>query len=116
MTKKYLYSFLLFIVIGFAYAQNNPAQQQPNEAKYSSQSIDGLSIYPNPAMINEKIYIESTKNDAKYVELYNVVGKKIFSTTINSKELLLPNSVNAGIYIIKIKEGTASSTRKIVIK
>ncbi|MTG97481.1 T9SS type A sorting domain-containing protein [Myroides sp. BIT-d1] len=98
---------------GTAFAQD---RIQPNEARYSTQSIEGLSIYPNPVVNNSKIFIESSKNAQKEVELYNVVGKKMFQVTLNSKELVLPYSVNAGIYIMKITEENSTATRKIIVK
>lgn len=116
MAKKYFYTILFFIGVvgaGTAFAQD---RIQPNDVRYTTQSIEGLSIYPNPVMNNSKIFIESNKNSSKEVELYNVVGKKIFTTTLNTKELVLPYSVNAGIYIMKIKEENATATRKIIVK
>ncbi|MHC5309103.1 T9SS type A sorting domain-containing protein [Myroides sp. LJL116] len=116
MAKNYIYSFLLLLaMLG---SSSIMAQQglQPNQANHSTQSIEGLSIYPNPTMINSTIYIESTKNAPKEVELYNIVGKKMLSVTLHSKELVLPYSVNAGIYIMKVREDNATATRKIIVK
>ncbi|MEC4112663.1 T9SS type A sorting domain-containing protein [Myroides pelagicus] len=116
MAKKYFYTLLTIIGLiatSTAFAQT---RIQPNDARYSTQSIEGLSIYPNPVVNNSKMYIESTKNAPKEVELYNVVGKKMFQVTLNSKELVLPYSVNAGIYIMKITEENATATRKIIVK
>jgi hypothetical protein len=44
-----------------------------------------------------------------------VLGKKVFQATINSKELNI-SSISPGVYIIKIKEGEATATRKLIIK
>ncbi|MHC5201984.1 T9SS type A sorting domain-containing protein [Myroides sp. LJL119] len=116
MAKNYIFTLLL-LVIGLS-GTNVLAQQgpQPNEARYATQSIEGLSIYPNPTMINSTIYIESTKNAPKEVELYSVVGKKMLSVTLHNKELVLPYNVNAGIYIMKVREDNATATRKIIVK
>ena len=118
MKKSYFFSllFVLFIAVTSQglYAQNR--MMPVNEAGHNTQSIPGLSIYPNPVMNNGKLYIESTKNASKEIELYSVVGKKVMTTTLHSKELVLPYSVNAGIYIMKIREENATATRKIIIK
>lgn len=116
MANKYFYTIVLFITMLGASSAFAQSGLRYNEPRFSNQNIEGLSISPNPAATSGKLYIESTKNDPKEVELYNVVGKKVFAMTMNTKELSLPYSVNAGIYIIKIRENNATSTRKIVIK
>ena len=118
MKKSYFFS-LLFILFAVVTSQEVSAQNRimpVNEVGHTTQSIPGLSIYPNPVMSNSKLYIESTKNASKEIELYSVVGKKVMSTTLHSKELVLPYSVNAGIYIMKIREENATATRKIIVK
>lgn len=119
MTKNYFYklffigSFLLLTSLGYAQVSTTGAFQ--NKATVVK-TIEGLSIYPNPATVNGKITIETKTNESKEIEIYNVVGKKIFSTSLSTKELILPNSVTAGIYMIKIRENNASATRKLIVK
>uniref|UniRef100_UPI004048B707 T9SS type A sorting domain-containing protein n=1 Tax=Flavobacterium sp. TaxID=239 RepID=UPI004048B707 len=50
----------------------------------------------------------------KKVEIFNVLGKKVLETVITSKEVNI-GQLEAGIYIIKIKEGDASATRKLIV-
>lgn len=110
--------YTLLLICSLFFTTNIVAQNigQPHQARYSNSSIEGLSIYPNPVMMNSTIYIESSKNQPKEVELYNVVGKKMLSVTMANKELVLPYSVNAGIYIMKIREDNSTATRKIIVK
>jgi len=118
MTKNYFYKLfflgilLLLTTLGYAQVSATSVSQKATVVK----TIDGLSIYPNPATINGKITIETKTNESKEIEIYNVVGKKIFSTSISTKELILPNSVTAGIYMIKIRENNTSATRKLIVK
>ncbi len=116
MAKNYIYCLIFFLTILVSGSIKAQQGLQPNGAKYTTQSIEGLTIYPNPTIINSTIYIESTKNSPKEVELYNIVGKKMLSVTLNSKELVLPYSVNAGIYIMKVREDNATETRKVIVK
>ncbi|GAL72730.1 hypothetical protein JCM19302_3224 [Jejuia pallidilutea] len=44
-----------------------------------------------------------------------MLGKQIKSTITTRKELDI-SSLNSGVYILKITEGTVSETRKLVIK
>lgn len=114
MNKKYFYILFLALFLGCFSHQEGFSQTQPATVK-SSESIDGLNIYPNP--ISEgRVYIDTKLNSSKDISLYNVLGKKILSTTINGRELLLPYTITPGVYIITVKEKEATSTRKIVIK
>ncbi|MDM1044088.1 T9SS type A sorting domain-containing protein [Myroides sp. 1354] len=119
MTKNYFYNYFLIgvfaLMTSLSVAQVSSGAVSSNKATVVK-TIEGLSIYPNPVQTNGKITIETKTNETKEVEIYNVMGKKILATQLNTKELVLPSSVTAGIYIIKIKENNASATRKLIVK
>ena len=79
-------------------------------------SIDGFAAYPNPVR-NGRLMITSATSDIKNVSIYNVLGRKIFTETISgtSKQLNI-SSIKSGIYILKVVEGTKSSTKKLVVR
>jgi hypothetical protein len=79
-----------------------------------SSAIEGLSLYPNPVS-NGKVYVTSKNDDEKDIIIFDVLGKKVIQTTINSRELNISN-LSSGVYIIKINEGDASATRKLIVK
>ena len=72
-----------------------------------------MSLYPNPNNTG-KVYITSRLNLDKKVEVFDVLGKKVIDITLYTKELNISN-LNPGVYIIKIKEGEASATRKLIV-
>lgn len=82
-------------------------------AKSQEPTIEGLSLYPNPNNTG-KVFITSKLNLDKKVEIFDVLGKKVIDVTLYTKELNISN-LNPGVYIIKIKEGDASATRKLII-
>jgi len=112
MIKKYTHIIFLLVVL-FSFS----AQAQENKpsaiAKTQEPSIEGLTIYPNPVN-SGKIFITTKSSLDKKVEIYNVLGKKVLDTVITSKEVNV-SQLEAGVYIIKIKEGEASATRKLII-
>lgn len=71
---------------------------------------DNFKVFPNPAssVINivSKIAIDK-------VELYNILGKKVMQSS-NNKPLNV-ESLNAGIYVLKVFNNNKSATKKIVI-
>ena len=107
MKKKYLYTItFLFCLFSLSLmAQEN---------KQSSTMIDGLSFYPNPVNTG-KIYITSKSSLDKDITIFDVLGKKVLQATINAKELSIA-SLSPGVYIIKIREGEATATRKLIVK
>jgi hypothetical protein len=111
MIKNYFYSItmLLFLVSFSASAQETKAQSRNQDT-----SIEGLNFYPNPVS-NGKIYITSKLSLDKDITIFDVLGKKVLQTILNSRELNIA-ALSPGVYIIKIKEGEATATRKLIIK
>jgi hypothetical protein len=105
MRNKYFYTILIVCLFSLgAYAQEN--RQQP--------AVDGLSFYPNPVSTG-KIFITSKSSMDKDVVIFDVLGKKVLQATISSKELNIA-ALSPGVYIIKIREGEATATRKLIVK
>ena len=111
MAKNYIYIILLFI----SFSVGAVAQESKNSNSSKSQEpiIEGLSLYPNPNNTG-KVFITSKLNLDKKVEIFDVLGKKVIDTILYTKELNISN-LNPGVYIIKIREGEASATRKLII-
>jgi hypothetical protein len=93
---------------------NAQAQESKGASAAKQESIEGLNIYPNPVSTG-RIYITSKSTQNKEVEIFDVLGKKILQATISSKELNI-SALTPGVYIIKIKEGDATATRKLIVK
>jgi hypothetical protein len=74
---------------------------------------DTFSVYPNPA--NGYVNITSQTSGDKNVTVYNVLGKQVINTTINTDRLDISN-LNSGIYIVKISQNGVSSTKKLVVR
>jgi Secretion system C-terminal sorting domain len=110
MSKKYLYITLLFL---FLSSSTLLAQEGKQNGK-NQDPIEGLSFYPNPVS-NGKIYITTKYNEDKQIIIFDVLGKKVLQTLLTSKELNI-STLSPGVYIIKIEEGDASATRKLIVR
>ena len=113
MKKNYFF----FIMTTLALLTTHVNIAQSNERLDSGkQNIEGLSIYPNPANGEQNfVYLTSKLNSTKHIEIYNVLGKRIFSIYLSDKKLNISN-LNKGVYILKITEEARSETRKLVIR
>jgi hypothetical protein len=76
--------------------------------------IAGLSVYPNPVS-NGKVYISSDSSEAKNVLVYDILGKQLIQKEVSNGTLDV-SSLNKGVYLMKVSEGAASSTRKLIIE
>lgn len=110
MKKNYIFK-LFFVALLFITAS---ASSQSNDGPPAKDNIEGLTIFPNPVN-NGKVYINTSQNLAKEIEIYDVLGKKVVSQVLYGKELKV-QYLNPGVYILKIKEGKFSATRKLVVR
>ncbi|MCH8534201.1 MAG: T9SS type A sorting domain-containing protein [Flavobacteriaceae bacterium] len=81
-------------------------------------SINGFektqfSLYPNPA--KNFVNLEVPAGESFEVNIYNVTGKKVYSTKINGSTRLDINSLQSGMYMINFKQGNQNTTRKLII-
>ena len=109
--KKLNYITFLFLLL---IVSSTKAQDVKQQSKIQESAIEGLSLYPNP-ITNGKVYIV-TKNDVeKEIQIFDVLGKKVFQSQLNTKELNI-SSLSPGVYIIKIREEESTATRKLIIR
>lgn len=104
----------ILCLVAFLSISNLGYSQISQSSTSDTETIEDLAIYPNPVS-NGKIYITSKKNLSKDIEIFDVLGKKIYSTSIFGKELNI-SKLSPGIYILKIKENNSTATRKLVVR
>lgn len=80
----------------------------------NDQVVGQFSIYPNPAT-KGYVNISSKVSGAKNISVFDVLGKQVIKTTLNGERLDI-SALNSGIYILKIEQGKASTTKKLVIE
>lgn len=88
--------------------------QENNQSNLQPQPTEALSFYPNP-VTDGKLYITSKNVTSREIIVFDVLGKVVFKVNTHSKEINIQN-IQPGIYMIRIKEGELSSTKKLIIK
>ena len=78
-------------------------------AGVSSQQLENVNMYPNP--VENKLFINS-KETLNKVEIFNLLGKKVLSTT-NTKSIDV-SSLSKSVYLVKISSDKGISTKKLV--
>ena len=75
---------------------------------------NGISIYPNPN--NGHFTVSNAEGNLMKVEVYNVLGEKVYSKTAADGSLIVNLEDNAkGIYLVKITINGVSTTTKITV-
>jgi hypothetical protein len=72
-----------------------------------------FNIYPNPASGNV-INIKTGVTGEKLVTVYDVLGKQVINTTIDSE--LNISSLKAGVYMVSVTQNNATITKKLVVQ
>lgn len=83
-------------------------------ASVNRNDIPNFSIYPNP-VTSGRLIIKSNVNINKYIEIYDILGKKQMSILMTGREINI-SKLNPGIYILKARIDGKTATRKLVIK
>lgn len=78
------------------------------------QPSNPFSIYPNPAT-DGYVNIVSKSKALKEVYIFDILGKEILETTLNSNRLDI-SSLRSGIFILKIVQGQSTITTKLIVK
>jgi hypothetical protein len=82
--------------------------------KVKQNSISGLNMYPNPVS-NGTLYITSNSSDAKYVSVYDILGKEVVNSKTTNNTVNVSN-LKSGAYIIKITEDGKTDIKKLIVK
>ena len=84
---------------------------------YSGLSIEdfnenNVNLYPNP--VKNNLTIELKSNVDTNIEIYNILGKRVFTNLINKTSNLNLQDLKTGIYIVKITQNNSTITKKLV--
>ncbi len=78
------------------------------------EDVLNLRIYPNP--VNDGyVNILSPVNGIKYVEVFDINGRKVIDTAINNNTLDV-SSINSGFYMIKVTIDGQTKISKLVVR
>jgi hypothetical protein len=76
-----------------------------------------FSIYPNPASTLLKVDMRGVAHEMKYIEVYDMTGKKMFETiTSDNKVVLNVENYPDGFYFIRLKSDSLNYTGKFCKK
>ena len=82
--------------------------------------LNDLTIAPNPNTGNFNVKFNSTSDKDIVINVYDISGRQIFAKTYPSQSLFSQNiqldTVQSGVYLVNIQNGSQKSVRKIVVQ
>jgi subtilisin-like proprotein convertase family protein len=82
-------------------------------------SLANFTVFPNPTQGNFTVQFNSDSSQAVQVELYDLRGRSVYHSNHENTGFINQNiqltAVQAGVYVLKVKDGTKQVTRKLVI-
>ena len=84
-------------------------------------SFAGFNLYPNPTKGEFTLNLEVINTAKVSVQLYDVRGrlideKEYYNTNTNFSERILFEEASAGLYLLKVTNGSKQTTRKLMIR
>ncbi len=76
-------------------------------------SANSFKVYPNPTSIGY-VNISSKSQISMKVSVFDVLGKQVINKTVDNNRLDV-STLSSGIYIMKISQDNATTTKKLVI-
>lgn len=73
-----------------------------------------ITIYPNP--FNDSFMIKNPNriSDVIQVQIFNILGARVLNTTQNIDDKIAVDQLKKGVYLVKIKNGTTTTHKKII--
>ncbi|WP_179376411.1 endonuclease [Winogradskyella wichelsiae] len=75
-------------------------------------NIQTVKLHPNPIQSDLTVALKS--NIDTNIEIYNILGKRVFKNTISKTSTLNLQNLKTGIYIAKITQGNSTITKKLI--
>ncbi len=75
---------------------------------------NSFSIYPNPSSRNLNLNISNLEKNAQ-VTIYNILGAKVYSNTLNSSKFSINTSQwQKGVYLVRVSSDNGTTTKRFV--
>ncbi len=90
------------------------------EGQFTSTTINGLNIYPNPA--RESVTLEfMSSNTATSIRIMSITGQLVYDQLVNSSEGIATHvlplaGIQPGVYIVEISDAGRSEKSRLVIE
>lgn len=87
----------------------------------NNEATGEIYIYPNPAKDRVAVNFDCSASGESVISMMDVTGKKVYSETFGSVEgnnsyIINLNGLSMGVYLMEVKNGEFTQTKKIVVQ
>jgi endonuclease I/chitodextrinase len=82
------------------------------ELNVNDYQLNDISIYPNP--VSNILNIQLKNSRETQIEIYNILGKRVFSRTIQQSQSIQLDNLNSGVYILKLTQNNSIISKKLI--
>jgi len=84
-------------------------------------AFDNFSIYPNPSSGEFTLKFNTTTTEKVQVEVFDITGRLVYQETQNNSQTNFEKAIDlshtqSGVYIVKVKQGNTSISKKLILK
>lgn len=97
-------------------SKNGNFQYSPMQEILLESIGNNISLYPNPVVKGQSLYIRNELADTAEVELFDVQGRKITRMIVEEEATLPTQSLASGMYFWRVVTKTKIKTGSIVVK
>lgn len=92
-----------------------------NTASVTDVAFEGFNLYPNPSNGNFNLQFDTVSSDDVQLQLFDLTGRLVQEVSYKNvkarfSENISFNNASKGLYLLKIKNGTTQTTRKLIIE
>ncbi len=91
---------------------SNDAENRWEPLSIEEFTQNAIKIFPNP--VKNILHIDLSNPIATQIEIFDILGKKVFNQNINNSDSINIEVLHSGIYIIKITQNNASVSKKLI--
>ena len=103
---------IIFTVLSIHFVSSQDQAKQYFQNDPYSNKLD-FEMYPNPHT-GGALYLISSPSEIKNIIILNILGEVVFQTSTYD-DFVIPNILNSGIYIVKIKQGGQQGLSRLVV-
>ncbi|MFK8036795.1 MAG: T9SS type A sorting domain-containing protein [Crocinitomicaceae bacterium] len=85
-----------------------------SSASISKTESLSLELYPNPA--TDMVRVSSNDKGNMNVAIHDITGKNVMSTVLSNNNQIDVSNLTTGIYLVKVSQNGATSTKKLVVE
>ncbi|QDO93980.1 T9SS type A sorting domain-containing protein [Formosa sediminum] len=75
-------------------------------------TLSNIKVYPNP--MNSTLNIALPNGNATQISIYNMLGKRVISKTIQANTSIDTKNLQSGVYILRMTQDNATITKKLI--